>query len=89
MNQWLCAMGGWFSINTSKIKDKFGIKIFELCTNDGFVLKTKIYSDEKFQDPQCYCQYTRMGSNNNEILDRLSIVDEYVQIAIKNLQLLK
>ena len=31
---------------------KYGIKFFELCTNDGFVLKTEIYSGQKFQDPQ-------------------------------------
>ena len=37
----------------------------------------------------CYCQYTKMGSNNNDIPDRLSIVDKYVQIAINKLHLLK
>ena len=31
---------------------KYGIKFFELFTNDGFVLKTEIYSGQKFQDPQ-------------------------------------
>ena len=30
----------------------------------------------------CYCQYTKMGSNNNDIPDGLSIVDKYVQITI-------
>ena len=34
-------------------------------------------------------QYTIMGSNNNDILDGLSIVDEYVQIAMNKLHLLK
>ena len=37
----------------------------------------------------CYCQNTKMGSNNNDILDGLSIVDKYVQIAINKLHLLK
>ena len=30
----------------------YRIKIFELYTNDGVVLKTEIYSGRKFQDPQ-------------------------------------
>ena len=34
-------------------------------------------------------QYTIMGSNNNDILDGLSIVDKYVQIAMNKLHLLK
>ena len=33
-------------------RHKYGIKFFELCTNDGFVLKTEIYSGQKFQDPE-------------------------------------
>ena len=37
----------------------------------------------------CYCQCTKMGSNNNDIPDRLSIVDKDVQIAINKLHLLK
>ena len=37
----------------------------------------------------CYCQYTKMVSNNNDIPDRLSIVDKYVKIAINKLHLLK
>ena len=37
----------------------------------------------------CYCQYTKMGSNNNDIPDGLSVVDKYVQIAINKLHLLK
>ena len=40
-------------------------------------------------DTPCYCQYTKMGSNNNDIPDGLSIVDKYVQIAINKLHLLK
>ena len=28
----------------------------------------------------CYCQCTKMGSNDNDIPDGLSIVDKYVQI---------
>ena len=38
---------------------------------------------------QCNCQYTKKGSNNNDILDGLSVVDKYVQIAINKLHLLK
>ena len=37
----------------------------------------------------CYCQYTKMVSNNDDILDGLSIIDKYVQIALNNLHLLK
>ena len=37
----------------------------------------------------CYCQYTKMGSNNNDILEGLSIIDKYVQITINKLNLLK
>ena len=37
----------------------------------------------------CYCQHTKMGSNNNDIPDGLSIVNKYVQIAINKLRLLK
>ena len=37
----------------------------------------------------CYCLCTKMGSNNNDIPDRLSIVDKYVQITINKLYLLK
>ena len=33
-------------------RHKYGIKFFELCTNDGSVLKTDICSGQKFQDPQ-------------------------------------
>ena len=29
----------------------------------------------------CYSQWTKMGSNDNDIPDGLSIVDKYVQIA--------
>ena len=36
---------------------------------------------------QCNCQYTKKGSNNNDILDRLSVLDKYVQIAINKLHL--
>ena len=32
---------------------------------------------------------SNMGSNNNDILDRLCIVDKYVQIAVNKLYLLK
>lgn len=31
-------------------RHKYGVKFFELCTNDGFVLKTEIYSGTKFAD---------------------------------------
>ena len=37
----------------------------------------------------CYCQYTKIGSNNNDIPDGLSIVDKYVQITVNKLNLLK
>ena len=37
----------------------------------------------------CYCQYTKMCSNNNDILDGFSIIDKYLQIAINKLNLLK
>ena len=33
-------------------RHKYGVKFFELCTNDGFVLKTEIYSGTKFADIQ-------------------------------------
>ena len=33
-------------------RHKYGGKFFELCTNDGFVLRADIYSGQKFQDPQ-------------------------------------
>ena len=35
-------------------RHKYGIKFFELCTNDSFVLKTEVYSGQKFQDPQSF-----------------------------------
>ena len=35
-----------------KKRNKSGIKFLELCTNDGSVLKTEIYSGQKLQDPQ-------------------------------------
>ena len=33
-------------------RHKYGVKFFELCTNEGFVLKTEIYSGTKFADIQ-------------------------------------
>ena len=33
-------------------RHKYGAKFFELCTNDGFMLKTEIYSGTKFADMQ-------------------------------------
>ena len=33
-------------------RHKYGVKFFELCTNDDFVLKTEIYSGTKFADIQ-------------------------------------
>ena len=45
---------GFPSIHQKKKKkrNKSGIKFLELCTNDGSVLKTEIYSGQKLQDPQ-------------------------------------
>ena len=37
----------------------------------------------------CYFQYTKMGSNNNDTPDGLSIMDKYVQIAVNKLHWLK
>ena len=37
---------------------KYSVKFFELCTNDGFVLKTEIYSGTKFADIQSMGQTT-------------------------------
>ena len=47
------------------------------------------HQDENLVSSNCYCQYTKMGSNNNAILDRLSIVDKYVQITTNKLHLFK
>ena len=33
-------------------RHKHGVKFFELCTNDGFVLRADIHSGQKSQDPQ-------------------------------------
>ena len=44
---------------------------------------------DKINTVHVHCQYTKMGSNNNDILDVLSIADKYVQIAINKLHLLK
>ena len=53
--------------------------------------KEKMQQKTTFENDSddCYSQYTKMGSNNNDIPDGLSIVDKYVQIAINKLHLLK
>ena len=33
-------------------RHKYGVKLFELCKNDGFVLRADIYLGQKFQEPQ-------------------------------------
>ena len=33
-------------------RHKYGVKFFELCTDDGLVLKTQIYSGTKFTDTE-------------------------------------
>lgn len=37
-------------------RHKYGVKFFELCTNDGFVLKAEIYSGVKFADTEALGQ---------------------------------
>ena len=37
----------------------------------------------------CYCQHTKMGSNSNHILEGLSVVDNFEQLTINKLHLLK
>ena len=37
----------------------------------------------------CYCEYTKMGSSSNHILEGLSVVDNFEQLAINKLHLLK
>ena len=61
-------------------------KAFDRVWHAGLLHKLKSYG---ISSQICYCQFTKMGSNNNDILVGLSIVDKYVQIDINKLHLLK
>ena len=50
---------------------------------------TYLHGSAHFTIPLMLLSVHQKGSNNNDILDRLSIVDKYVQIATNKLLLLK